>query len=99
VELGAGIIYVLQVGRIDRPLTPPRYPWDVARVAFEISRRHRYIRELAAVPSTVDVYVLPTGAGAERDDSPMAYRDMAAAGRRIERAFEASTAYLQGILA
>jgi NTE family protein len=99
VELGAGVIYVLQVGRIDRPLTAPRYPWDVARVAFEISRRHRYIRELAAIPSTVDVYVLPTGAGAERDDSPMAYRDMAAAGRRIERAFEASATFLQGISA
>jgi NTE family protein len=99
VELGAGVVYVLQVGRIDRPLTPPRYPWDVARVAFEISRRHRFIREMAAIPSTVDVYVLPTGAGAERDDSPMAYRDMAAAGRRIERAFEASDAFLQGISA
>jgi hypothetical protein len=29
----------------------------------------------------------------------MAYRDMAAAGRRIERAFEASVAYLEGISA
>jgi NTE family protein len=99
VELGAGTIYVLQVGRIDRPLAAPRYPWDVARVAFEISRRHRFIREMAAIPSTVDVYVLPTGAGAERDDSPLAYRDMAAAGRRIERAYDASAAYLQDILA
>jgi NTE family protein len=47
----------------------------------------------------VDVYVLPTGAGAERDESPLAYRDMAAAGRRIERAYDASAAYLQDILA
>jgi hypothetical protein len=43
----------------------------------------------------VDVYVLPTGAGAERDDSPLGYRDMAVAARRIARAFEASVAYLQ----
>jgi len=95
VELGAGTVYVLQVGRIDRPLVAPRYPWDVARVAFEVSRRHRFIREMAGIPSTVDVYVLPTGAGAERDESPLAYRDMAAASRRIERAFDASTAYLR----
>ena len=95
VELGAGTVYVLQVGRINRPLVAPRYPWDVARVAFEVSRRHRFIREMADIPSTVDVYVLPTGAGAERDESPLAYRDMAAASRRIERAFDASTAYLQ----
>jgi NTE family protein len=83
------------VGRIDRPLAAPRYPWDVARVAFEVSRRHRYIREMAGIPSTVDVYVLPSGTGAERDDSPLAYRDMAATARRIARAFEASAAYLQ----
>jgi len=95
VELGAGTVYVLQVGRINRPLVAPRYPWDVARVAFEVSRRHRFIREMADIPSTVDVYVLPTGAGAERDESPLAYRDMAAASRRIERAFDASTAYLR----
>jgi NTE family protein len=95
VELGAGTVYVLQVGRINRPLVAPRYPWDVARVAFEVSRRHRFIREMAGIPSTVDVYVLPTGAGAERDESPLAYRDMAAASRRIERAFDASSAYLQ----
>jgi len=95
VELGAGTVYVLQVGRINRPLVAPRYPWDVARVAFEVSRRHRFIREMAGIPSTVDVYVLPTGAGAERDESPLAYRDMAAASRRIERAFDASTAYLR----
>jgi NTE family protein len=50
---------------------------------------------MAGIPSTVDVYVLPTGAGAERDESPLAYRDMAAASRRIERAFDASTAYLR----
>lgn len=95
VELGAGTVFVLQVGRLDRPLRPPRHVIDVAKVAFEISRRHRYARELAAVPSTVDVHVLPTGGGTERDDSPLAYRDLAAAGRRISRGYEASAAYLK----
>ncbi|OLB65726.1 MAG: patatin [Actinobacteria bacterium 13_2_20CM_2_72_6] len=95
VELGAGTVFVLQVGRIDRPLSPPRHVLDVAKVAFEVSRRHRYARELAATPSTVDVHVLPTGGGSERDDSPLAYRDLAAAARRITRAYEASVKYLK----
>lgn len=94
VELGARVVYVLQVGRTDRPLAVPRNVFDVAKVAFEVSRRHRYARELAAVPSTVEVHVLPTGGGSERDDSPLAYRDLAAAARRIGRAYDASAAYL-----
>jgi NTE family protein len=99
VELGAGTVYVLQVGRIDRPLKAPRYLWDVAKVAFEISRRHRFAREMAAIPPTVDVHVLPIGGSGERDDSPLAYRDLAAAGRRINRAYEASARYLDAISA
>jgi NTE family protein len=95
VELGADTVFVLQVGRVDRPLSAPRNMFAVARVAFEISRRHRYARELASVPSTVDVHVLPTGGGEGRDDSPLAYRDLTAAARRITRADEASTRYLR----
>jgi NTE family protein len=98
VELGAATVFVLQVGRIDRPLVAPRNVVDVARVAFEISRRHRYARELAAVPDGVTVHVLPPGVGSRRDDSPLAYRDLRAAQRRIDRAYEASAAYLAGHL-
>jgi NTE family protein len=99
VELGARTVYVLQVGRIDRPLKAPRYLWDVAKVAFEVSRRHRYAREMSNLPDYVDVYVMPTGGGSERDDSPLAYRDVAAAARRIKRAYEASAEYLDAISA
>lgn len=98
VESGAGTIFVLQVGRIDRPLSAPRNVIEVARVAFEVSRRHRYARELAAVPSTVEVHVLPAGAGSEKDDSPLAYRNLAAAAARIERAYQASARYLKAAL-
>jgi NTE family protein len=42
----------------------------------------------------VEVHVLPTGGGEQRDDSPWAYRDMAAVGRRISRAYTASRRYL-----
>jgi NTE family protein len=94
VRVGAKQIFVLQVGRIERPLTVPKRPWEVAQVAFEIARRHRFAREVAALPDDVTVHVLPTGGGEGRDDSPWAYRDMAAVGRRISRAYTASRRYL-----
>jgi NTE family protein len=94
VRLGAVTIFVLQVGRIERPLTVPRRPWEVAQVAFEIARRHRFAREMAALPDSVRVHVLPAGGGDGRDDTPWAYRDMAAVGRRISRAYTASRRYL-----
>jgi NTE family protein len=94
VALGARTVFVLQVGRIDRPLSAPKNVVDVARVAFEISRRHRYARELAEVPEDVQVHVLPPGVGSAKDDSPLAYRDLKVAMSRINRAYEASAAYL-----
>jgi NTE family protein len=94
VRVGAKLIFVLQVGRIERPLTVPRRPWEVAQVAFEIARRHRFARELADLPDDVQVHVLPTGGGDGRDDTPWAYRDLAAVGRRISRAYTLSRRYL-----
>ena len=94
VRVGARQIFVLQVGRIERPLVAPKRPWEVAQVAFEIARRHRFARDVASLPDDVRVHVLPTGGGDSRDDSPWAYRDMAAAGRRISRAYTASRRYL-----
>ena len=37
-------------GAIDRPLAPPRWPWEVGLVAFEIARRHRFLGDLASLP-------------------------------------------------
>jgi NTE family protein len=99
VEVGADRIFVLQVGRVDRPLRPPRKPWEVARVSFEIARRHRFHREMAALPESVTAHVLPTGGGSPRDDSLLAYRDFRAVMRRIDAAYEASVAYLEEHLA
>ncbi|MGH3845516.1 MAG: patatin-like phospholipase family protein [Pseudonocardiaceae bacterium] len=98
VELGADRVFVLQVGRVDQPLRAPRRPWEVALVAFEIARRHRYARDLAAVPAHVEVHVLPAGAGgAPRWDSRAAlrYRDVAGVGNRIAAAHRASAEYLR----
>lgn len=97
VELGAQRVFVLQVGRLDRPLTVPRRPWEVARVSFEIARRHRFVRELAELPGHVEVHVLPAASSA-RDDSPRAYRDASAVERRIDVAYEKGAAYLAEVL-
>jgi len=95
VRLGATRIFVLQVGRVSRPLSVPRRPWEVARVSFEIARRHRFHREMASLPPHVTAHVLPTGGGSRKDDSLLGYRDFAAVTRRIDAAYDASSAYLR----
>ncbi len=97
VELGAAEIYVLHVGRLDKPLSPPQRPWEVAQTAMEIGRRDRLARDLAAVPDGVAVHVLPTGEGVDRDDNPWAYRDVAGLRRRVSAAYAASRDYLAAI--
>ncbi len=97
IALGATQVYVLHVGRLDRPLEPPRSPWEVALVAFEIARRHRFVGDLAAIPSGIDVHVLATGqADPPRftDRSQFRYRDTTQVGERISHAHEASARYL-----
>lgn len=101
VELGDERVFVLHVGRVDQPLRPPKRPWEVGLVAFEIARRHRYARELAALPEGVEVHVLPAGeGGAPRWDSLAAlrYRATAASVDRIAAAHRASQDYLRSCL-
>lgn len=98
VDLGAREIYVLQVGRADRPLTPPRTPIQVAFVAFEIARRHRFARDLAALPKGVIAHVLPTGEPKGRGGlGELNYRDFKAISRRISAAHRATVAYLDSL--
>jgi NTE family protein len=96
VHLGADRIFVLQVGRIDRPLVVPRRPWQVARVSFEIARRHRFTSQLASLPDGIEVHVLPAG-GTRKDDSLLGYRDAGLVADRIARAHEVSADYLRGV--
>jgi NTE family protein len=88
---------VLQVGRIDRPLTPPTRPWEVARVSFEIARRHRFARELAELPDGVEAHVLPAAGTSPRDDSIFAYRDFSRVQAKIDATYDASRAYLDQV--
>jgi NTE family protein len=98
VELGAGTIYVLHVGRVERPLTVPHRLWEVGLVAFEIARRHRFHEEMAALPDDVRVHVLPSGGTTRGSDlSQLRYRDKTSVGANIERAYQASASYLAGL--
>ena len=99
VRLGATRVFVLQVGRIDRPLTVPRRPWEVARVSFEIARRHRFVRELAELPEGVEAHVLPARGTSSRDDSLFGSRDFAGVQHRIDETYDAAVAYLDGLTA
>jgi NTE family protein len=98
IALAASTIYVLHVGRIERPLTVPRRPWEVGLVAFEIARRHRFHEEMSGLPDDVTVHVLPAGTdGRPPDLSQLRYRDRAKVGVSIERAHDASARYLAGL--
>lgn len=94
VELGATEIFVLQVGRVESPLKPPRTPLQVGLVAFEIARRHRFARDLASLPKGVRAHVLPTGEPKAPKLTQLNYRDFRAIARRIERAHRTTSAYL-----
>jgi NTE family protein len=98
VALGARTIYVLHVGRIERPLMVPRRPWEVGLVAFEIARRHRFHEDMLQLPEGVRVHVLPSGTERRPPDlSQFRYRDKTMVGASIERAYAASASYLAGL--
>ncbi|MBV9195435.1 MAG: patatin-like phospholipase family protein [Solirubrobacterales bacterium] len=100
VALGARTIYVLQVGRLEQPLRPPRWPWEVGLVAFEVARRHRFAHDLTAQPEGIVLHVLPTGgSAAPAYNSPygqLQVRRLArSVDRQIDSAYEASIRYLK----
>ncbi len=98
VQLGATELYVLHVGRVERPLQPPRNLVQVATVSFEIARRHRFFTDLAALPPGVTAHVLPSGeprdGGGSDARAQLRYRDFRAVATRIERAHRAASKYL-----
>jgi NTE family protein len=94
VRRGGTTVYVLQVGRVEEPLAAPGKPSDVARISFEIARRHRFSREIADVPPGVTVHVLPSGGPLKGDDRVGSYKRMEVTRERIDRAYRASTAFL-----
>ena len=97
IELGATTIYVLHVGNIDAPLRVPRNAWDVAFVAFEISRRHRFHHDMENLPDGVTIHVLPTGLDPHakfNDPSKLRYNHSTSIKGGIDRAYEETSKYL-----
>jgi NTE family protein len=96
VELGATEVFVLHVGRIERPLSVPKNPWQVGMVAFEVARRHRFARDMASLPPGVVAHVLPAGETAPRFDSfeQLRYKNFGSIVRHVQAAYEATAAYL-----
>jgi NTE family protein len=100
VRLGATTIYVLQVGRLEKPLQPPRWPWEVGLVAFEVARRHRFAYDLQSLPEEIELHVLPTGGSAAPayNDIPGQLRIRRATrtvNEQIVSAYEATLEYLK----
>jgi NTE family protein len=95
VALGASVVYVLHVGRIESPLPVPTRPWEVGLVSFEIARRHRFHEEMSALPPGVQVHVLPTGGEPQQPGlRQFRYRGKNQVRNSIERSFAASAGYL-----
>lgn len=97
VARGADTVWVLHVGRVEEDLAPPRFLWEVAFVAFEISRRHRFFSDLERVGSEVTVHVLPTGLPQRPSAtwSNLRYRDTRRIAGRAELAYDATREYLK----
>ncbi|MEI2776614.1 MAG: patatin-like phospholipase family protein [Tetrasphaera sp.] len=95
-SLGASEIYVLQVGRVEQQLKPPTTPWAVAAVAFEISRRHRFVDEIASVPDDVALHILPSGVSSSPTVSIAQARGQRMR-ERMDAAYAASIDYLEGV--
>jgi NTE family protein len=95
IALGATELYILHVGRVERPLQPPRNLLQVMTVAFEIARRHRFAHDMAHLPPGIVAHVLPTGE--EGPGSSIRTWDFEAIAGRIARAYEATRAYLDGL--
>lgn len=97
VDLGATEIFVLHVGRIERPLSAPKNPWQVGMVSFEVARRHRFARDMASLPPGVTAHVLPSGETEHpRYDSlgQLRYKNFKSVDRHIKLAYQASASYL-----
>jgi NTE family protein len=101
VHLGARQIFILHAGLVEKPLTAPKQPWEVASVVFEIARRHRLSRAFADLPTGVAAHLMPTGNTPDDPDEGIGrylrYRDYSQAHDRIQRAYQASATYLAAL--
>lgn len=97
VELGARTIYVLQVGRIEDPLSRPTNIIGSMRVSFEIARRHRFASDLRHLPEGVTVHVMPSGGVPPGGKRNLTLPTLAGSAGRMEQAYRHSAHFLDSI--
>lgn len=98
VDLGASVIFVLQVGRVETALRPPQRLHEAALISFEIARRHRFATTMQNLPEGVEVHLLPSGNPVAFDDRrQLRWSDTASTPQLIEGAYQASREYLRGM--
>ena len=90
VELGATTVYVTGIGRLQQPWEEPRRPLQVGVQSYWVARKHRFKRDLDAVPEGVTVHLLPDG-----EPRPSKFHDLSRAAEVLEGAREATAAYLR----
>lgn len=99
VSLGADVIYVLQVGRLESPLRPPQRLHEAALISFEIARRHRFTTTMRDLPEDVEVHLLPTGNPVAWDDRrQLKWKDTGGIEDRLATAYRATLDYLESAL-
>jgi NTE family protein len=98
VALGADVVYVLQVGRIESSLRPPERLHEAALISFEIARRHRFATTMRDLPDGVEVHLLPTGSPVAWDDRrQLKWKDTGGIEERMTTAYRATIDYLETI--
>ncbi len=96
IEQGATRVFVLQVGRIEDSLSPPRNLLDTALVALEISRRNSFATALDNLPEDIEVHILPSGGAIKANDwRQLRVTDLSETRNFTHRAYKASQEYLE----
>lgn len=98
VELGASRVFVLQVGRMESDLRPPRRLHEAALISFEIARRHRFTSTMANLPPGVEVHVLPSGNVLDFDDRrQLRWSELGDTDALVSAGYRASVEYLEAL--
>lgn len=96
VDIGASRVFVLQVGRMESDLRPPKRLHEAALISFEIARRHRFTSTMANLPLGVEVHVLPSGNALDFDDRrQLRWSELGDTDALVSAGYEASVEYLE----
>lgn len=98
VEMGASRVFVLQVGRMESGLRPPKRLHEAALISFEIARRHRFTTIMSNLPEGVEVHVLPSGNALDFDDRrQLRWTELGETGALVSAGYQSSVGYLETI--